>query len=327
MKGKKILSNSLIEKENYLHKFLIIVIFLLVTNFITLGLFVYKNIQSPFENFQILFPLIDPARSIVEQKYFFTTIEPIRKEMKAIVEKYEREGNSIGIYFEFLNTGANISINQDTRFWPASLSKMPTVFATMKKVEQEEWKLSNEMVLFSEDKDEKFGELYKKTVGTRFTIEELLKETLINSDNTSHRILVRNLTSENYTDMFEALGMQDLFDENYDITAKEYSRIFRALYNASYLDRENSQKILTWLSQSEFNTFLNAPIPDDVLFSHKIGEAFDNKVFLDSGIVYVPNRPYLITVMIKVGDKYSIEKAQEIMVELSKAAYTYVANN
>ncbi|MDP3042860.1 MAG: serine hydrolase [bacterium] len=307
--------------------FIIFAIFLIATNVATLGFLVYKSRSESVKQFKNPYPLIDPARSFIAQEHFFSTIEPMRKEMKRIVADYEKNGNRIGVYFEFLNTGANVSINQDTRFWPASLSKMPTVFAAMKKIEKGEWKPANELVLFSEDKDEQFGELYKKPSGTKFTIEELLKQTLINSDNTSHRILVRNLSSEDYTDIFEALGMEELFDKNYDITAKEYSRIFRALYNASYLNRENSQKILTWLSQTSFNEFLKAGVPSEVLFSHKIGEAFEAKAFLDSGIVYVSERPYLITVMIEVEGGSGVEKAQEIMRELSKAAYTYVANN
>lgn len=302
-------------------------VLLLLTNVATLGVLIYKSRPDAIKSFENPYPLIDPARSFIDQKYFFSTIEPVRREMKDIVARYEKDGNKVGVYFEFLNTGANVSINQDERFWPASLSKMPTAFAVMKKIEKGDWKLTNELVLFSEDKDDRFGDLCKKTSGTRFTIEDLLKETLINSDNTAHKILVRNLSSEDYTDIFEALGMEELFNKNYDITAKEYSRIFRALYSASYLNREDSQKLLFWLSETPFSEFLGGEIPADIKFPHKIGEEFEQVVFLDSGIVYVPNRPYLITVMVKVGDGGGVERAKEITRELSKAAYTYVANN
>ncbi len=306
--------------------FIVIIFILVISNAATLGFLIYQNRPEAVRRFNNPYPLIDLARSFMEQKYFFSTIEPARQKMEDIVKKYEKEGNQAGVYFEFLNTGANVSINQDVRFWPASLNKMPTVFAAMKKAEKGDWKLTNELVLFSEDKDERFGEFYKKTVGARFTIEELLKETLINSDNTAHRILARNLSSEDYADTFEALGMEKFFDENYDITAKEYSHIFRALYSASYLNRENSQKILQWLSETRFDELLKSGVPDGVLFSHKIGEEFEESVFLDSGIVYVPNRPYLLTVMVKA-QSGGIEKAKEIMKALSHSAYDYVANN
>lgn len=298
-----------------------------VTNAAWVGYFMYTRSTDAAREYKNPYPLIDPARSIVGQEHFFSTIEPLRKEMKAIVARYAQEGNRIGLYYEYLNTGANVSINQDARFWPASLSKMPTVFAVMKKIEKGEWKLSNELVLFSEDKDDRFGSLHGNPSGTRFTIETLLKETLINSDNTAHRMLVRNLSSEDFTDIFEALGMEELFDEQYDITAKEYSRIFRALYNASYLNRADSQQILLWLSQTPFKEFIRSGVPPDIVVSHKIGEEHKEVVFLDSGIVYASNRPYLLTVMVEVENGGGITLANEIMKNISEAAYAFAEQN
>jgi len=292
-----------------------------------LGYIYFQNRPETIKNFKNPYPYLDPARSFIEQKYFFSTIEPVRRQMKETVEKYSANGNKIGVYFEYLNTGANVSINQEERFWPASLSKMPTAFAVMKKVEKGEWKLSNELVLLADDKDERFGDLYKQSVGTRFTIEELLRQSLTNSDNTAHKILVRNLKSEDYTDIFEALGVEELYDKNYDITAKEYSRIFRSLFSASYLNRQHSEDLLKWLSQTNFNEFLGTGVPSGIRFSHKIGEEYERVVFLDSGIVYIPNKPYIITVMVKVDDGGGDARAKEIMGELSKEAYNYVSSN
>jgi hypothetical protein len=121
--------------------------------------------------------------------------------------------------------------------------------------------------------------------------------------------------------------MENLFNEEYDITAKEYSRILSSLYNASYLNREHSQLLLTYLSDTPFTEFLNSGVPEEVAFSHKIGEEFEKSVFLDSGIAYVPNRPYLITVMVDTSaNNGGVEKAKEIMKTVSEKAYNYVAN-
>jgi beta-lactamase class A len=289
--------------------------------------YAYLKTSDVFNSFENPYPFIDPARSIVAQEHFLSTIEPLRRELKDLEIKYEKEGSRVGIYFEYLNTGANVSINQEERFWPASLSKMPTAFAVMKKIEDGEWKLDNEMVLFYEDRDDRFGDLYKESAGTRLTIERLLREILINSDNTAHRILVRNLSGSDYDEVIESLGMEELYDQEYNITAKEYSRVFRALYNASYLNRDHSQTLLQWLSETKFSDFLGAGIPSNVPFSHKIGEEFKEVVFLDSGIVYVPNRPFLITVMVDTSKSGGSDRAREMMKEIAAAAYKYVANN
>jgi beta-lactamase class A len=272
------------------------------------------------------YPLLDPARNFTDQTNFFSTVEPLRKEMSDIVARYEAKGDRIGVYYEFLNTGANVSINQDERFWPASLSKMPTAFEVMKKVENGDWKLSDELVLFDDDKSNAFGDLYKEQTGTRFTIEALLKALLIQSDDTAHRILLRNTSAADFTDMTDALGLTDFYNNNYDITAKEYSRLFRSLYSASYLSRDDSSLLLSWLSQTSFDSYLASGIPEGVTFAHKIGIQDPKSTYLDSGIVYVPDRPYIITVMTDTSAGGGEKEAESIMHDLSKAAYDYATS-
>ncbi len=314
---------SKIPKSNLSTKQKCIIFFLLLISFFTGVLFIGDKKQNSFSN---PYPLIDPSRSLIDQEHFFSTIEPLRSELKEIVTRHEKEGGRVGVYFEFLNTGANVSINQDSRFWPASLSKMPTALVVMKKIEMEEWKLDNELILYYEDRNDAFGDLYKKQVGTRLTIEELLKELIINSDDTAHRMLVRNLEGEDFEQMLAALGMESLYDADYNITAKEYSRVFRTLYTSSFLKREYSTMLLNWLSETPFNEFLGSGVPENITFSHKIGEYDPESTYLDSGIVYVPNRPYLLTIMVNTKDSGGREKAKEIMAEISKASYDYVSN-
>ncbi|MCC7290075.1 serine hydrolase [bacterium] len=314
---------SLLKNKNYR----LILTFSILLNILLLVLLLSKG--SPgntlFQEDISKYPLIDPARTVVEQKHFLSTIEPLRRNLKEIVDKYESKGNKVGLYFEFLNTGSNISINQDDRFWPASLSKMPTALAVMKKVEKGDWKLSNELVILYEDRNDGFGDLYKKAAGTKISIDDLLKELIINSDDTAHRVLIRNLEGSDFEEMLLALGLDQLYDANYDITAKEYSRIFRALYSSSYLNRDSSSYLLRVLSETKFNDFLASGIPLDTVFSHKIGEHDPKMTYLDSGIVYIPNRPYLLTVMVDSSKSGGREEVKKIMKDISMAAYQYVS--
>ncbi len=302
---------------------LIFLIVFVCTNIVWGFLFLRERKSEDYIN---PFPLIEASRSFVDQEHFFTTIEPIRRDLVSRVGEYEAQGFEIGLYFEYLNTGASISINEEKRFFPASLSKMPTAFVVMKKIQDGEWKLSNELVLFMEDRNSDFGELYQEPVGTRLTIEELLFELLVNSDDTAHRIFLRNLSEDGYEELFNALGFSDFYDSQYRVTAREYTRIFRALYTSSYLSRQHSTTLLEILSSTYFNTFLDAGIPEGVTFAHKIGINDLDTIYLDSGIVYVPNRPYLITLMIDVPSEKTRQDAEMIMKEISSVIYQYVAN-
>lgn len=298
--------------------------FLLILNILFFGLWLKEKNYSRVQDFRNNYPLVDPSRSYIDQADFIVNLQPLRADLKALAAS--STPNEIGFYFEVLNTGANIAINQDVRFWPASLGKVPVALVAMKKIERGEWKLSNELIMFSEDQDERFGDLYKQPVGTRFTIEELLRQMLVNSDNTAQKILIRNLPSPEFDELLAGLGLEELFDQNYDITAKEYSRIFRALFVSSYLEPQYSQMILHWLSESKFDELLAGPVPKEVPFAHKIGQQDIENVFLDAGIVYAQNRPYMITVMIKINDGSGEETASELMKQISQKVFNYVQN-
>jgi beta-lactamase class A len=198
---------------------------------------------------------------------------------------------------------------------------VPSALVAMKKVEKGEWKMGSQLVLFEEDKDSRYGNLYEQPVGTRFTIGELLEALLKESDNTAHRILMRNLSETELDELRDAIGLNDLFNEKQEVSAKEYSRLFRALYNSSFLNRKGSQQVLDWLTQTPFTHMLPSGMPKDTILSHKIGEDDVEKNYLDSGIAYLPNRPYLITVMIK---GHSQGEAEGIMKKISRAAYGYI---
>ena len=107
---------------------------LLVFNALALyGIFFFFHTSS-LEYFVQKYPLLDPMRHFMEEKNIITTLQPIRLKYRDIVEKNGPE--SISIYFEYLNTGANISINPDLRILPASLIKVPLAMAVMKKIER-----------------------------------------------------------------------------------------------------------------------------------------------------------------------------------------------
>lgn len=301
--------------------------FLLLTNILAIAYFMIRPESNPVSDNP--YPLIDISRNFIPQEHFIVGIQPLRDKLEQLTDEFGRD--SVSIYIEYLNTGANISINKDNYIWPASLSKLPLAMAVVKKVERGEWELSNELVLLEGDRNIKSGEennpIFENPIGTRFTIEKLLEELLVNSDNTAYNILLRNLHNDDVEAVINELGLEELFTKDGKISAKEYSRIFRSLYTASFLSRKNSQMLLKWLDDSPFNNFLANSIPSNIPFPHKYGENLSLGVYADSGIVYLPNRPYLISVMVKEEgsdfDKEKKSKAEEFHRKVSKETYDY----
>ena len=261
--------------------------------------------------------LLNPTRKFIKQEDLIINFQPLRDYLN---DKYEADQN-VSIYFEYLLTGASISINKDAEFYPASLLKVPVAMTVAKKIEKGEWKWTNELVLLSTDKDDKFGTLYKEPANSTHTIEDIVRRSLSDSDNTAHFILVRNLEMEEMRDVYDHMGLGGFLETEGSLSAKRYSVMVRALYAGSYISDENSQKLLTYLTQSPFDYYIQSGLSQDVPFAHKIGVDADKKVYLDSGIVYAHNRPYILTVMTKDKDE---QKAKELMKDVSEKAYHYI---
>ncbi len=291
---------------------------LMVTNILFAG--IAFNLKDAGKKY----PLIDPARDLIAQEHFIVNIQPLRETLFEIEQR--DDGLDFSLYFEYLNTGANISLNNELRVWPASLLKLPMAIAVMKRVEVGQWTLNESLELLEKDKGTKYGTLWQKESGSKIVIVELLREMLTFSDNTAYNIFSRNIDKNDLIKTVVELGIEDLFNEVGLMSTKEYSRFFRALYTSSILKRESSQKLLELLAATEFREFLSAGLPTGTMFSHKFGIQEDLGAYLDSGIVYIPNRPYLITVAIKGTDAPGErEMASALMKEISQATFQFIS--
>lgn len=295
----------------------VIIVILAFGNIAAFFYYIPKKINSAASGDSYNF--LNPARKFFKPEDLIINFQPLRDYLN---NKYAADLN-VSVYFEYLPTGSNIAINKNAEFYPASLLKVPVAMAVAKKKERGDWKWSNELVLMPADKDDRFGTLYKESSNSKHTIENVVGRSLLDSDNTAHFMLVRNLEIEEIEDVYEHIGLKDFLSSSGNLSAKRYSVIMRALYNSSYLSEENSQKLLSYLSRSPFKEYIESGLPQGVVFSHKIGIDKDKDVFLDSGIVHAERRPYLLTVMIKTKDE---QRAKEEMKDISENVFNYVKN-
>lgn len=267
------------------------------------------------------FPMLDPLRNFTPAQNYIINIQDLRVYLQELGEKYP---DSLTIYYETINSGANISVNKDLRLFPASLSKLAQAILIVSKVEKGEMSFDQKLSALPEDVSSGSGELYKTIGENPLTVEELLKELIVNSDNTAQNIFKHHLAFSDYAEFQNNTGLQDLYNEKGFISAKEYTRILRVLYTSNFLKPENSQKILQYMADSTFKDYLSQGIPDDTVFAHKYGENKDYNIFADSGIFYVPGKPYMISVIIK-GKDSSLETrkwAVSLMKDISERAYS-----
>lgn len=296
---------------------IIICIILLASNVATF----YIKSKNKEETFHGKYPLLDPARKFLPAENYIINIQSLRDYLHGLEAKYP---DSISIYYEQINSGANISVNKNLNLFPASLSKLVQAMLITKKVEDGILSWGKTLKVDPADLSSDSGTLYQTIGNKSLTVEELLRELLVNSDNTAQNIFKHQLDFTDYSKFQYATGLQDLYNEKGFISAKEYTRILRLLYTSSFLEPENSQKILEYMSEATFKNFLSQGIPSDVKFAHKYGENTTYNIFADSGIVYVPGKPYMITVIIKGKDltPETVSWATGLMKEISEKAYS-----
>ncbi len=207
------------------------------------------------------------------------------------------------------------------RFVPMSLFKVPLMITVLKKVEEGDISLDDEITLTGKDLDNRSGGLAQKGVGYKISVKDLLIKMVQESDNTAMIALSRKFTTdEDYLKAISIMGIPTPSEEQ-AVTVKEYVNVFRSLYYSTYLRRPFSELALSMLLETSFNSQIPAGLPEDVRVSHKVG--FDKEVgyFHDCGIVYLENKDYIICVMSKGTTE---EKANEAISTISRTVYEYV---
>jgi beta-lactamase class A len=212
--------------------------------------------------------------------------------------------------------------------------KVPILIAILKQSETDP-QLLNKKVFYDGKDDQNKNEFYKASANIEkrkyYTVDELLKFMIINSDNNAAILLLSVVSPDKLSKIFTDLGLP--LPQNSEnpaavdyMSAKLYSRLFRVLYNVTYLNQENSTKALELLSQTEFSKGIDIGEIKDLTKSDKFGErtVFDQsgnvlyRELHDCGIVYNPNNPYLICVMTKGKD---FEQLEKIVQNISRLTY------
>ncbi len=243
----------------------------------------------------------------------------LRQEFRRYIEG---KPNKVGMYFEYLPSGISVGINDRDNFLFASLLKIPVVMGIYKKFESGALKPDDPLTIKPEHIDSGFGTLWKKGPGITMSIHDLIEASLVQSDNTANQALLSRITAADLGDVFDALDIpKDIEADKLVISPKGYSSILRSLYLSSYLNETDSNEILQILTKTDFNTMLPKGVDASVRIAHKIGYNSEKQIFTDCGIIYVPNRPYILCVM--VADT-SYEAATAIVNDISKTVFQFV---
>jgi beta-lactamase class A len=166
---------------------------------------------------------------------------------------------------------------------------------------------------------------------TRLTNRDLAQFMIAVSDNAATNILYDRVGKDNVNAMLRGLGLSKIMlrrkmidlaaarrgDENV-ATPREMVLLLDAINKGKVLNKETTDEFIKQLATLK-NGYLTRLLPEAVLVANKPGDL--DGVRTDSGIVFVPNRPFAISVMTSWNrDDRAAERA---ISEIAFAAYQY----
>jgi len=242
----------------------------------------------------------------------------------------ENEAIYISVYFRDLLNGPWFVINEKENFAPASLLKVPLMIAYLKQAEQNPELLKYELMYEKKINDNVRQNILpdrEMETGKSYSIEELIYRMIVYSDNNAKNLLLIHINEDILNKGYSDIGIivPDIREKSDFMTVKEYASFFRVLFNASYLNKEMSEKALEILTSSTFEIGIKSGVPSDIEVAHKFAERGDktnNTLQLhDCGIVYHKERPYILSVMTYGRDFYILV---DIIKSISTMVYTEV---
>lgn len=282
------------------------------------------------------FRLVSPLLDVELPQGYSVDREPIpfRPKIVQFIEGQVRAGRVIemSVYYRDLLDGPWFGVNEHRRYNPASMMKVPVMIAWLKRAERDPRALEDSFVFDASaypGSDQRLPPDRTLAAGGRYTVEQLLRYLLAYSDNRAMWLLFGALKAEELNDVLDSMDVtNDPDDTNNSISVVGYSGFFRILFNASYLNREMSEKALELLALQDFPQGIAAGVPRGITIASKFGITTPARrggetQLHEFGIVYAPSGPYILGVMTMGRDQ---DAQARVLRDVSALIYREVAS-
>ena len=266
-------------------------------------------------------------------------LKPFRYKVNALIEEKIKKDDAIAIsfYFRDLVNGNRFGIGESDRFSTMSLLKLPLMMAYFK------WAETNPLVLrrgltFAggaiQTEQKHIKPLAELAPGKQYIVNDLIFRMIAYDDNAAYSLLLANLPHGRLDKIFKDLNVE--YDplkmkEEDSMSLSTFAGLYRVLFNASYLNEEMSEKALRYLSKASFRDGMASGVPSGIEIACKHGErtvtvaAGDEKEeayqLHEIGIIYHPNRPFLMGIVAR-GDDF--EKLKKAIRDITRLVYDEV---
>ncbi len=264
------------------------------------------------------------------------------KELRDRIEQISQAAiGRVGVKATVLETGESVTLNGNQQFPMQSVYKFPIAMAVLAQVDQGKLKLDQKIRVEASDVLQGSRILDEKSQGMEFSLAELLKYMVSESDNTASDVLLRQLGEPIIvTEYLRGLGVNDIVVANTEKelgqdTAVQYRNyatpdativLLRAFHEGKGLSKSSQALLLQLMTETTTGSKrIKGLLPDGTVVAHKTGTSSTvNGVTAatnDVGLVTLPNGRHM-AIAVFVSDSGANDAVrEEVIAKVAKAAW------
>lgn len=247
-----------------------------------------------------------------------TNYQELKNNIQALISQYP---GKYGVYFIDLNTGQTFEINGYDSFIAASTYKVPLNFYLYTLITEGKIDPNMKVQYTQADYEGGAGSIQADPVGSYYTIRELSRRSIEESDNIASNMIMRVVGKNNYIKFMESLGANVIPYSSNITSPRDMSMYMGKLLEYVNSHPDTAGELMYYLKNTIYSDRISYPIPSNIEVAHKIGN-LDN-VVNDTAIVFHPTKPYILTVMANNVDGSDDSYAYTVIRQISKMVYDF----
>lgn len=278
-----------------------------------------------FMNRLLLTPTIQKTHSEVTTMYHTNEMKGLKSQLISLMREYPTIKPAIYVW-EYEN-GRFVDINGDQIYPAASIIKLPVLVRLFKSIEAGQLTIYDDMLLTDYYQSAGSGSLQFAQTGRKYTMDQLAKVMIQDSDNTSTNMIMSKLGGMDDINIglrdwgisktYVRTWLPDLKGTN-KTTAKDMAKILYNLDNPGFLNINSREYIIDYMSHVKNNRLIAAGLGDGAMFVHKTGDI--GSMLGDAGIVYAQNgKKYIVVIL--ANRPHNAPQGKDFIVKASSLIY------
>lgn len=255
---------------------------------------------------------------------------PLKETINQYINKIKAATNlsDVSVYYREMNNGAWFQINGDAPYIPASLLKVTTLITILKQAELTP-SLLDKKIYFDKHAEYVYYQNIKNfqlKENHYYTLSELLNYMIEYSDNDAANLVTQVMNRSVYNKVYSDLGITSPASDpsrkkDFTMSVIDCCKLFRVLYNSSYLNEEYSEYALSLLAKSTYKEGLLKNFNPNTVVAHKFGERSTetDQQLHEIGLFYNGEQPYILGVMTKGND---LKQLSTVLSDISGLVYS-----